>query len=169
MRIIQLILITLLAGCLTSEKNVYEIELHNGAGDRLGEAIFKEISEGVNIHLKVEGLSSGFHGIHVHEEPICEGPNFISAGNHLNPENNEHGLMHPEGSHLGDLPNIEVDDAGEVDVELILAKATLKDGRHSLFQNGGVSLIITEDADDGLTQPSGQSGERIACGVLKKE
>lgn len=169
MRMTTLVLLSLLVGCLSTEKNIYEIELHNSAGDRLGEAVFKEVAEGVTIQIKIEGLPSGFHGIHVHEEAVCEGPNFISAGNHLNPENNEHGLMHPKGSHLGDLPNIEVDDAGKVDVELMLAKATLKDGRHSLLQNGGTSLIITEDADDGITQPSGQSGERIACGVLKKE
>src|SRR5699024_5159184 len=101
MRIFSLVLLSLLVGCLSTDKNVYEIELYNGVGDRLGEAVFKEVAEGVNIQVEIEGLSSGFHGIHVHEEAVCEGPNFTSAGNHLNPENNEHGLMHPKGSHLG--------------------------------------------------------------------
>jgi|SRR5690625_1495382 len=169
MRILIILLVASLLSCAASESLVYKIDIHNESGDRLGDATFKEVPEGVNIHIKVEGLTSGFHGIHIHEHAKCEGPDFISAGDHLNPDDKKHGLMHPKGSHLGDLPNIEVDDKGKVDVELLLPKATLKEGRYSLLQDGGTSLVIHEKQDDGVTQPSGDSGERIACGVLKSK
>jgi|SRR5690625_5227787 len=169
MRFLITIIALCLIGCSAGEKRIYEIDIHDQNGDRLGDATFKEVPEGVNIHIKVEGLTSGFHGIHIHEHAKCEGPDFTSAGDHLNPDDNEHGLMHPKGSHLGDLPNIEVDSNGKVDVELLLREATLKEGRYSLLQDGGTSLIIHEKQDDGITQPSGDSGERIACGLLKKD
>jgi|SRR5690625_2556003 len=168
MRFLIILMIVCLVGCFADEKQIYEIDIHDGSGDKIGDATFKEVSDGVNIHVKVEGLSKGFHGIHIHEQPKCEGPDFISAGDHLNPDDKKHGLMHPKGSHLGDLPNIEVDDKGKVDVELLLPKATLKEGRYSLLQKDGTALIIHSEQDDGLSQPSGESGERIACGVLKK-
>lgn len=166
--IIVLVLLSLIA-CAPNDKLVYEIDIHNASGDRLGDAKFTEVPEGVNIHVKLKGLTAGYHGIHIHEEAKCEGPDFISAGEHLNPDDKSHGLMHPEGNHLGDLPNIEADGEGKVDVELLLRDATLKEGRYSLLQEDGTSLVIHEKADDGITQPSGDSGERIACGVLKKD
>lgn len=146
---------------------VRKIEMYNTSGDMVGTASFSEIEGGVEIELELEGLTGQFLGIHVHENPICEGPDFTSAGNHLNPEGKKHGLMHPEGHHLGDLPNIEVDPDGRVEEELFLLDATLSEGKNSLLQNEGTSLIIKSKRDDGLTQPSGDSGERIICGELK--
>src|SRR5690625_52346 len=168
MPLIILLTLALLSGCVSHKEHVYEIEIYNDVGDQLGEVTFKEVPDGVNMKIDIEGLSSGYHGLHIHENPECEGPKFITAGDHLNPDDNKHGLLHPKGSHLGDLPNIEVDGSGKVDVELIIPKATLKEGRYSLVHNDGSSLIITEDPEDGMTQPSGESGERIACGVLKE-
>lgn len=146
-----------------------KVDMYNASGDMVGTATFTEAPDGVNIKIKIEGLTPGFHGIHVHEIPLCEGPDFTSAGNHLNPEGKKHGLMHPDGSHLGDLPNIEVDSDGRVDAELLLADATLLEGKKSILQGEGTSLIIKSVQDDGVTQPSGNSGMRIVCGELKAE
>ncbi len=164
------ITLLLLTACQSSDEITSKsVEMYNGTGDRVGTALLNEAAEGVQIELTLEGLAPGFHGIHVHEYPACKGPDFKSSGNHLDPEGKEHGLMHPDGAHLGDLPNIEADGAGLVDVELMLAEATLLDGKNSLFEKGGTSLIVTENQDDGVSQPSGNSGARIICGVIKKE
>ncbi|MBP2076455.1 superoxide dismutase family protein [Oceanobacillus polygoni] len=168
--IVVLITLLLLIACQSSDEITSKtVEMYNGTGDRVGTAALNETAEGVQIELTLEGLNPGFHGIHVHEYPVCEGPDFTSAGNHLDPEGNEHGLMHPDGAHLGDLPNIEADGAGLVDVELMLPEATMLDGKNSLFGEGGTSLIVTENQDDGVSQPSGNSGARIICGVIAKE
>ncbi|MBO8156729.1 MAG: superoxide dismutase family protein [Bacillaceae bacterium] len=143
--------------------------MYNAAGDSLGTAKLTEQSDGVQIKLKLEGLTPGFHAIHVHEFPKCEGPDFKSAGNHFNPDSKKHGLMHPEGSHLGDLPNIEVGGDGTVDAEMMINKATLKDGKNSLLSGEGTSLIIHAGQDDGVSQPAGNAGERIACGKIQLE
>lgn len=167
--LIRVILLILLSSCQQEGKMNITSELINDVGDRLGTADFKQVAKGVEVELDLEGLPAGFRGIHIHEEPSCERPDFISAGNHLNPDQTKHGLMHPEGSHLGDMPNIEVDINGEVNIKILLANATLKDGRNSLLQKGGSTIIVTEEADDGMSQPSGNSGKRIACGIIKDE
>lgn len=140
--------------------------MYNGDGDMVGTATLNEMPDGVQIKLKIEGLTPGLHGIHVHEFAKCEGPDFKSAGNHLNPEGKEHGLMHPEGAHLGDLPNIEADGSGNVDTELMIAGATLMDGKNSILRGEGTSLVIHDSQDDGVSQPAGNSGERMICGEI---
>ncbi|MHA6252321.1 superoxide dismutase family protein [Oceanobacillus sp. CAU 1775] len=161
------VLMFVLSACLQSDSDaVMEVEVRDTAGDSLGTATFTEHPEGVQIKLELEGIPPGPHGIHVHENPKCDPPDFTSAGEHFDPGDMEHGLMNPKGPHLGDLPNIEADDSGKVDVELILAEATLLDGKNSITKGEGTSLIIHESADDGFSQPSGNSGPRIACGVI---
>lgn len=156
----------ILFSACSNEVSEKKVDMYNSSGDMVGTATLSEQSDGVNIKLKLEGLSPGFHGIHVHEYPKCDGPDFISAGNHLNPEGKEHGLMHPEGAHLGDLPNIKADSDGLVTDELILSEATLSEGKKSLLQGDGTSLIITSEKDDGVSQPGGDSGSRIICGKI---
>jgi superoxide dismutase, Cu-Zn family len=170
MRIISsffLCLAILLSACTTDEtRSPLEITMYNADGDALGTATLSEQPDGVKIKLKLAGLTPGMHGIHIHEFPKCEGPDFTTAGNHLNPSSKLHGLMHPEGSHLGDMPNIEADPSGKVDAEVTVAEATLKDDKNSLLSGEGTSLIITEKQDDGMSQPAGNSGARIACGKI---
>lgn len=168
-RILFLMICLFLAACQGEHGTTKEIDMYNADGDMVGTAKFNEQPDGVQITVKVEGLSPGFHGIHVHEFPTCEGPDFQSAGNHLNPEGKEHGLMHPDGAHLGDLPNVEADSSGHVDAEIMLADATLLEGKKSILRGEGTSLIITEDKDDGISQPSGDSGIRLICGELKSQ
>lgn len=170
MRKIIILSIILLTACVgVQDDTSKEIAMHDAAGDKLGTAELREDPEGVSIKLDLEGLTPGFHAIHVHEFPKCDPPNFTSAGEHFDPDGKEHGLMNAKGAHLGDLPNIEVDAAGKVDVELVLPEATLLDGKNSLIQNEGTSLIVHEAQDDGVSQPSGDSGERILCGKITAE
>ncbi len=161
------LLLLLLASCQSNVETSKSVEMYNSSGDMVGTAQLLEGPDGVQIKLKLEGLTPGFHGIAVHEYAKCEAPDFQSAGNHLDPEGKEHGLMHPKGPHLGDLPNIEADGSGVVDVELMLPGATLKEGKKSLLRGEGTSLIVKEKQDDGVSQPSGESGARIICGEIK--
>ncbi|WLR41251.1 superoxide dismutase family protein [Bacillus carboniphilus] len=159
-----------LSGCVGDESiTKMDVEMFNSNGDSLGTVKLTEEPEGVGLKVTLEGLPSGELGIHVHEFPNCEAPEFKTSGNHFNPDNVDHGLMHPDGAHAGDLPNLIVD-SGKVDVELVGPQLTLKKGQKgSLFSQKGTSLIITSQRDDGMTQPSGDSGERIACGKITEE
>ncbi|SES64603.1 superoxide dismutase, Cu-Zn family [Salinibacillus kushneri] len=168
--ILFIIFLIVLTACQDESRTPIEIDMYNPDGDSLGKATLAEDPKGVKITLNLSGLNPGLHGIHVHEYPKCEGPDFKSAGNHLNPDSKLHGLMHPEGPHLGDMPNIEADPDGKLsDVEVTVQEATLKDGKNSLLKGEGTSLIITENQDDGITQPGGNSGNRIACGQITLE
>lgn len=171
MRLLFIIFFTLvLTSCGNGEtESTRTVDMYNAEGDMVGTATLNEMPDGVQVKLKLEGLTPGLHGIHVHEYPQCKGPDFKSAGSHLNPEGNEHGLMHPEGAHLGDLPNIEADSDGLVDAELMLSGATLREGKNSILKGDGTSLVIHESQDDGVSQPAGNSGARIMCGTIKAE
>ncbi|WP_102028510.1 superoxide dismutase family protein [Salirhabdus sp. Marseille-P4669] len=159
-------IIMFLTACTDNTRSPMEITVYNPDGDSVGTATLSDQPDGVKVALKLAGLPPGMHGIHIHEFPKCEGPDFKSAGNHVNPDSKLHGLMHPEGSHLGDLPNVEVDDKGKLETEVTVQQASLKDDKYSLLKGEGTSLVITEGLDDGMTQPSGNSGARIACGQI---
>ncbi|MDC3418296.1 superoxide dismutase family protein [Aquibacillus salsiterrae] len=155
-----------IVSCSAQERSPIQIDMYNADGDSIGTATLSEQVDGVKMKASVEGLEPGLHGIHVHEFPKCEGPDFKSAGNHLNPQGKEHGLMHPKGAHLGDLPNIEVGADGTAEVDLTVNGATLLEGKNSLLKNDGSSLVIHEKQDDGASQPAGESGQRVACGTI---
>ena len=138
------------------------------AGSKIGTAVFSQTDSGVEIKLDVAQLPPGTHGIHVHSVGACEGPDFKSAGAHLNPYGKKHGAENPEGPHAGDIPNIEVGGDGQVHTTIIAKGVTLGPGANSLFHDGGTALVIHEKADDYKTDPSGNSGNRIACGVIQR-
>ncbi|WP_040979039.1 superoxide dismutase family protein [Oceanobacillus jeddahense] len=167
--IISLLMLFLLSGCLLPHENSEMVEMYNADGDRVGTARLNETDGGVSVNVEVEGLSPGFHAIHVHEYGRCEAPDFSSSGSHFNPDGKDHGLLLTDGPHVGDLPNIEADESGNVQEELIIADATLKQGKNSLIANNGTSLIIHDGVDDGMSQPAGNSGDRIICGVLSED
>ncbi len=140
--------------------------LRNAEGHVLGMAIFTQEPHGVRISVTVKGLSPGEHGIHIHAVGKCEPPDFLSAGPHFNPTNKKHGLNNPEGPHAGDLPNLVVGEDGSAVYEHITDRVTLTPGELSLFDEDGSSLIIHAGPDDQMTDPAGNSGARVLCGVI---
>ena len=144
------------------------VNLQNGQGKSVGTATLSAAANGVNVKLNVHELPAGDHGIHFHQTAKCEGPDFKSAGGHFNPDGKKHGLQNPEGPHAGDVPNFTVDPKGKSRVTVVAPNVTLTDGPHSVFTGGGTALVIHAKADDGKTDPSGNSGDRIACGVIGK-
>jgi Cu-Zn family superoxide dismutase len=143
-------------------------DLWSAQGDQMGTAQFKEVKGGVEIMLRVANLSPGEHAFHIHAVGKCDSPDFKTAGGHFNPEGKKHGLSNPEGPHAGDMPNITVNAKGKANVKIVNSRVTLGDGPNSLFHEGGTALIIHEKADDGVTDPAGNAGNRIACGVIEK-
>lgn len=146
------------------------VELLNSDGDAAGTAELSQEDNGVVVTLEAEGLEEGMHGIHFHEMGMCEAPDFESAGAHFNPTGGMHGMENPDGPHAGDLPNIEVSDDGTASQEFTAENVTLAIGEeNSLLKEGGTALVIHAGEDDQTTDPSGDSGDRIACGVVTGE
>jgi len=140
----------------------------DSTGKGIGTAELTETDTGVRILLLLKGLEPGEKAIHFHEVGKCEHPKFVTAGSHFNPTKKQHGFYNPKGHHSGDLPNLKVKKDGEVDLEITTPNVTLEKGKpNSLLDEDGSSLVIHNNADDYVTDPSGNSGDRIACGVLK--
>ena len=143
-------------------------DIVNAQGQKIGTAKLFQTKSGVRIRLDVEKLPPGTHGFHFHTVGKCEGPDFKSAGGHFNPDGKKHGTENPEGPHAGDMLNIVVAADGKVKTMIVDKNVTLGAGPNSLFHDGGTSIMIHEKEDDYKTDPSGNSGARIACGVVEK-
>jgi Cu-Zn family superoxide dismutase len=136
-------------------------------GKDVGSAELTQTPAGVLIKLAVKGLPPGEHAFHVHAVGKCEAP-FTSAGGHFNPRGKKHGIAVAEGHHAGDMPNLHIPASGELVVELVNAAITLAKGRpNSLFGKDGTALIIHAGKDDYKTDPTGDAGGRIACGIVE--
>ncbi|CAM4485396.1 Cu-Zn family superoxide dismutase [Paenibacillus endophyticus] len=169
--IVCLLLLTQAAGAAAamtnSEPTALLIPIINGEGKQIGSAQLVQKADKVFVHIEAEKLAPGKHGVHFHSVGKCDTPDFKSAGDHYNPGGKQHGFNNPKGYHNGDLPNIEVGANGKVIADIASADVTLlKDKPNSLLKEGGTSLIIHEKADDYTTDPSGNSGNRVACGII---
>ncbi len=139
-------------------------------GNTVGLATFTEDTCSlVRINVNARGLTPGLHGIHIHNNGNCTGPSFTSAGEHYNPLGKEHGLNNPKGPHAGDLPNFEVGADGTGHMNVNTNRVILSPGPTTLFTANGTSLVIHAGPDDQMTNPAGNSGARIACGVIQKK
>jgi Cu-Zn family superoxide dismutase len=144
--------------------------LKNAQGMEVGTATLTATQRGtaVMINATFSKLPQGTHAIHVHNVGTCAPPDFTSAGPHFNPGGKQHGTDNPNGHHAGDLPNFDVDSMGIGHVSYTDPDFTLGDGPNSLFHAGGTALVIHAAADDNKTDPAGNAGARIACGVIEK-
>jgi Cu-Zn family superoxide dismutase len=161
----------MLAGCATMEDKA---PLSGGAtlkdkdGKQVGVATLIQQPDGVRIALTGYRLPPGVHGLHIHAVGQCQPPEFATAGAHFNPMGKKHGTQNPEGAHAGDLPNLDVAANGEGGVDIVSKAVTLGPGPTSLFGDNGTSIVIHTGPDDLKTDPTGNSGGRIACGVITR-
>lgn len=170
----RLPLFSVLAAGLLISTGVARAQAHadiaNAQGTTIGHATFRTSGDGVRVSVKVTQLTPGEHGIHIHNVGKCEAPAFTTAGGHFNPTSAHHGAHNTQDPHphVGDLPNLTVDAGGKGSLTFLIPGATLGDGANSLFHDGGTSLVIHAKADDLSSDPSGNSGDRVACGAIVK-
>ena len=162
------ILLSLSAACSLSTEPTSQAtaELKDKDGKTVGMATFRESGRGVTVSLNAKGLTPGLHAVHVHAVGKCEPPAFTSAGGHFNPAQKKHGHKSPEGAHAGDLPNMLVAKDGTGRFEVFTDGMTLKPGATSVFDKDGSALVIHVGVDDYATDPTGNAGDRAACGVI---
>ena len=146
------------------------VALKDAKGNSVGSATIKNAGKGVEVKLDVKDLPPGKHALHFHQIAKCDPPDFKSAGPHFNPDNKQHGFLNPAGHHNGDMANFTVKANGTAQAKIRNADVVLGTGTesNSLFANGGTSLMIHAKEDDMKSDPAGNAGDRIACGVITK-
>jgi Cu-Zn family superoxide dismutase len=142
-------------------------KLADSSGKQIGLAILTGTDTGFSVGISVAGLPPGLHGLHFHETGQCTPPEFASAGRHFNPTSGRHGLANPDGPHLGDLPNLLVQPDGSADTTFRLNPVLLQPGPQSLLRPEGTAIVVHAGPDDQRSDPSGGSGDRIACGPIE--
>lgn len=162
----------LLSGCASMTAETEPLSagaaLKDKDGKDVGAATLIQTPDGLRIAVTGYRLPPGTHGLHLHAVGDCKPPDFASAGGHFNPAGKQHGRLNPAGAHAGDLPNLVVADSGEAGADITTKAVTLEPGPTSLLDGKGTSIVIHAAADDEKTDPTGNSGGRIACGVITK-
>ena len=171
MKLIGLLAAAALSGCAAIEPSGgAPVALINATGQSIGSVRAWQTAGGVTFRIDATGLPHGVHGLHIHAVGRCDPPGFSSAGPHWNPAGRKHGRNNPAGPHAGDLQNVEVAANGVLATTVTLPGATLVGGvgaGGTLIDADGAALVIHAQADDYVTDPSGNSGPRIACAVLQ--
>jgi Cu-Zn family superoxide dismutase len=155
-----------MAGTVSADEMAKAV-LMDTNGKKVGTVILKETPHGVLISAHINGLEQGTHAFHIHSVGKCEPP-FKSAAGHFNPDGKEHGIMNPKGYHAGDMPNVHVGKDGTLEVEVLNTQITLGGGMNGLFDEDGSAVVIHQGPDDYRSDPAGNAGPRIACGVIEK-
>ena len=159
-----------LAGCETAREPAggAPMPLVNASGQSIGTVRAWQTAGGVSFRVEASGLSHGIHGVHVHAIGRCDPPDFASAGSHWNPGARQHGFNNPAGPHVGDLHNVEVASNGVLGATITVPGASLTGPGQAgvLLDADGAALVIHAAADDYVTDPSGNSGARIACAII---
>ncbi len=166
-----LLIATLLSSCTSigdvPTSRIASATMRTANGLPAGTALLTAAGEKLTLTVAIAGLPAGLHGIHLHAVGRCDAPDFVSAGPHLNPGARQHGAQNPAGSHLGDLPNLVIDAQGKGAVSVELG-AEHGAALTALFDSDGSAIVLHAAADDYKTDPTGNSGARIACGVLQR-
>ena len=145
------------------------VPIINSAGAVIGEITLSERANAVHVALSARDLPPGLHGFHIHMTGKCEAPAFTSAGSHWNPGQHQHGTQNPQGTHAGDLPNLTVAADGTVRFETNLQGLAMKQGALAILDADGAAFVIHADPDDEKTDPTGNSGARIACAAFSPQ
>lgn len=146
--------------------NTATAKLISANNSEVGEARLQQTPNGLLIHLHLSHIAPGTHAFHIHRVGKCEAPDFQSAGGHFNPRKEGHGIVDKDGKHAGDLPNIHVPESGSLTLEVLATHMTLNQGKDQLFDPDGAALVLHARLDDYRTNPAGDAGQRIACGVI---
>jgi len=163
---LTVILYCLAASAASAPKSA-TVSMTDSQGKKVGSVTIRPAGTGVVLELNLKHMPPGEHAIHFHEVAKCDPPDFKSAGPHFNPEKKEHGLQNPKGHHAGDMENFTVTAKGNAtQIHITDRDVTLGGGPNSIFANGGTSIVVHAKPDDMHTDPSGNSGDRIACGVV---
>jgi Cu-Zn family superoxide dismutase len=150
-----------------SKNGTLVVPIHTSSGEDAGTASFKEAKDGkqLTITVTLKNIPFGEHAVHIHENPVCDAPDFKGAGGHFNPDGKQHGMDNPMGHHNGDLPkNISVGENHMGEITFKVDYLTLAAGAPNSVL--GRSIMVHEKADDMKTDPTGNAGNRIACGVI---
>lgn len=170
--ITTMLAIGLLTGCqsetVSENADTISYDVIGKSGETIGGLTLTEKANGVHLKVKLSGISPGEHGIHLHHTGSCITPDFKSAGGHINPMKKAHGLNNPDGPDNADMPNAIANDEGNVVYEYLNERVSLRGAPHrpALLDENGSALVMHQNPDDGITQPIGGAGPRIACAQI---
>lgn len=167
MKRLALMLVACSTVVLAQSPETAKADLKDASGKSVGMVTLTETPHGVLIHAMLMGAPAGVHAFHVHTTGACVAP-FTSAGGHFNPAAKQHGIANEMGMHAGDMPNVDVPADGNLSFDVLNPNVTLKSGANSLFKDGGTALVMHGGADDYKSDPAGNAGPRIACGVITR-
>jgi Cu-Zn family superoxide dismutase len=157
------------APAFAKSSNKLVVPIKTSEGQDAGTATFRQLKDGkLSIKLNLKNLPFGEHAVHIHEHPVCNAPDFKGAGGHFNPAGKQHGTMNPEGHHNGDLPqNVSIGEDHMGSASFKVNDLSMTPGEaNNILANGGTAIVVHEHADDMKTDPTGNAGNRIACGVI---